>query len=78
MMHDKLSSSVPEVSVSGALIHPSIAQVFCLGCIRVWVWVYVCVCVCVRVRVCMCVFSFGIFALKSGHQTRLVPGESTI
>lgn len=38
VMHDKLSSSVPEVSVSGAVIHLSIAQVS-----SVW---GVCVCVC--------------------------------
>lgn len=55
MMHDKRSSSVPEVSVSGALVHPSIVQV---------------------ASVAGGVFSFGTFALKSGHQSRLFPGES--
>lgn len=36
-MHDKWSSSAPEASVSGVLVHPSIAQVS-----SVW-RVYVCV-----------------------------------
>lgn len=35
VMHDNLSSSVPEVSVSGALKHPSIAQMSSVWCVSV-------------------------------------------